>query len=103
MEKLTSESNFWDDNRRAQKILKEISTHKKWIEKVEVISTELTDFEELLDLTDGYEASSEAKEIPESLMTISSEFELLETATLLSGPNDASNAIANGGLTHGYF
>ncbi|MCP4705055.1 MAG: peptide chain release factor 2 [candidate division Zixibacteria bacterium] len=93
LEKLTSESNFWDDNRRAQKILKEISTHKKWIEKVENVSTELSDFEELIDLTEGDEDSSEAKEIRDSLGDISKEFELLETATLLSGPNDSSNAI----------
>jgi len=91
LEKLTAESNFWDDNRRAQKILKEISTHKKWIEKVENLSMELSDFGELLDLTD--DDSSDAKEIREALVKTSHEFELLETATLLSGPNDASNAI----------
>jgi len=93
LEKLTSESTFWDDNRHAQKVLKEISTHKKWIEKVENISMELSDFGELLDLTDGDENSSEAQEIRESLGKIFVEFELLETATLLSGRNDASNAI----------
>lgn len=54
---------------------------------------ELSDFEELLDLTDGDEDSSEAKEIRESLVNTSLEFEQLETATLLSGPNDSSNAI----------
>ncbi len=93
LEKLTSESNFWDDNRRAQKILKEISMHKKWIDKVENVSLELTDFEELLELTNDDEDSAEAKEIRDSLGQIYSDFELMETATLLSGPNDASNAI----------
>jgi len=93
LEKLTSVSDFWDDNQRARKILREISTHKKWIEKVENLSSELSDFEELLELTNGDENSSEVKEIQESLAKISNEFELLEIATLLSGPNDASNAI----------
>jgi len=60
---------------------------------VENLSSELSDFEELLELTNGDENSSEVKEIQESLAKISNEFELLEIATLLSGPNDASNAI----------
>ncbi len=54
---------------------------------------ELSDFEELLDLTNGDEDSSEVKEIRESLDKMYDEFALLETATLLSGPNDTSNAI----------
>ncbi len=60
---------------------------------MENLSSELSDFEELLELTNGDENSSEVKEIQESLAKISNEFELLEIATLLSGPNDASNAI----------
>lgn len=60
---------------------------------MENLSSELSDYEELLDLTEGDEDSSEAEEIRESLVKTSHEFELLETATLLSGPNDASNAI----------
>ncbi len=51
------------------------------------------DFEELIVLTEGNEDSPEIREIRESVDKLNDEFVLLETATLLSGPNDSSNAI----------
>lgn len=48
--------------------------------------------EDLLALTEG-EDSSEAKEIEQSLTQMGADMEKLEMATLLSGPDDARNAI----------
>lgn len=92
MEQLTHAQDFWGDNQRAQSILKEISEHRKWLDKVEKFSRDLCDMEELLALTEG-EDSSEAKEIEQSLTQMGADMEKLEMATLLSGPDDARNAI----------
>lgn len=92
MEQLTHAQDFWGDNQRAQSILKEISEHRKWLDKVEKFSRDLSDMEELLALTEG-EDSADAKEIEQSLTQMSADMEKLEMATLLSGPDDARNAI----------
>ncbi|UCD18643.1 MAG: peptide chain release factor 2 [Candidatus Zixiibacteriota bacterium] len=93
LEKLTSEPDFWDDNQNAQNILREISGHRRWVEKVEHFEQELSDLEELLALTDRDIDSADAKELQESLAALSSELDRLEFTTLLSGSNDARNAI----------
>jgi len=92
LEQLTHAQDFWGDNQRAQSILKEISEHRKWLDKVEKFSRDLSDMEELLALTEG-EDSADAKEIEQSLTQMSADMEKLEMATLLSGPDDARNAI----------
>lgn len=92
MEQLTHAQDFWGDNQRAQSILKEISEHRKWLDKVEKFSRDLSDMEELLALTEG-EDSADAKEIEQSLTQMGADMEKLEMATLLSGPDDARNAI----------
>jgi peptide chain release factor 2 len=92
LEQLTHAQDFWSDNQRAQSILKEISEHRKWLDKVEKFNRDLTDMEELLALTEG-EDSADAREIEQSLAQMRAEMEKLEMATLLSGPDDARNAI----------
>jgi peptide chain release factor 2 len=89
----TAKPEFWDDNRKAQTILKEISEHKKWVERIDKFSAELSDLEELLTLSEGPEDSAEVKEILESLRKMSDELDRLEMTTLLSSPDDIRNAI----------
>jgi peptide chain release factor 2 len=52
LEEKTLDQEFWNDNQKAQAVLKEISNHKKWIERIDNFSSELTDIEELADLID---------------------------------------------------
>ncbi|MBN2226483.1 MAG: peptide chain release factor 2 [candidate division Zixibacteria bacterium] len=93
LEKLTADPDFWNDNQKAQGILKEISGHKRWVEKIDTFEQELADVEELLTLTEGEEDSADAKELQESLAALEAEMGRLEFTTLLSGPDDARNAI----------
>jgi len=93
LEKLTADPDFWNDNQKAQGILKEISGHKRWIEKVDRFRQELDDLEELLSLTEGEADSAEAKELHDSLTAFNTDLNKLEFTTLLSGPDDARNAI----------
>ncbi len=92
LEKKTFEQDFWTDNQKAQAVLKEISSNKKWIEKVDVFASELIDLKELANLIEG-ENSGEAGEINESLQRLTIELDELEMTTLLSGRDDTRNAI----------
>lgn len=92
MEEKTFEQDFWTDNLKAQAVLKEISDNKKWIDKVDVFASELNDIEELISLIDE-EDSVEANEINQSLEKLIRELDRLELTTLLSGRDDARNAI----------
>ncbi len=92
MEEKTFEQDFWTDNQKAQTVLKEISDNKKWIEKVDVFASELSDIEELASLIED-DHSSEADEISESLEKLTRELDRLELTTLLSGRDDTRNAI----------
>jgi len=93
LQKKTADPDFWNDGQTAQSVLKEISEHKKWIDKVDGYTAELSDLKQLLELTDGDEDAAEVKEIKESLDRISVDLDRLEFATLLSGPDDARHAI----------
>ena len=93
LEQLTSAQDFWSDNQKAQAILKEISEHKKWMERVGRYNAELSDLDELFSLTNGDENSPDVVEIKHSLDQMVGEMEKLELTTLLSGPDDARNAI----------
>ena len=93
LEEKTFEQDFWTDNQRAQAVLKEISDHKKWIEKVDYFTSELNDLEELTNLIDD-ENSGEVDEISKSLERLTLELDRLELTTLLSGRDDARNAIS---------
>ncbi|MCP4685356.1 MAG: peptide chain release factor 2 [bacterium] len=91
MEAKTVEPGFWDDNQAAQTVLKEASRHKKWIDTMARLESDLDDSGELIEMIE--EDSSEAAEIKASLEKTGSELDKLEFAALLSGPDDHRNAI----------
>jgi peptide chain release factor 2 len=93
LEALTTEPDFWSDNQKAQIILKEISDHRKWIEKTDSLSSNLADLEELFNLTDGDTDAADLIELRQSLKKISAELDKFELTTLLSGDDDIRNAI----------
>ena len=92
LEEKTTDPDFWSDNQAAQSVLKEISDHKKWLEKIDKLTAELSDLEELAALT-ADEDSGGQNEIRLSLDDLGLILDKLEFTTLLSGPDDARNAI----------
>ena len=91
MEAQTIEPGFWDNNQKAQAILKEISRHKKWIESVARLNTELSDASEFLEMVEN--DSTELTEIENSLIQVNQELSRFELAAMLSGPDDHRDAI----------
>lgn len=72
-------------------MLKEISTHKRWLEAYARLRRELADAEELLDLVD--DGSDDAREVEASLERAAEQIAHLEMQTRLSGPDDQRDAI----------
>ena len=93
LEKVTAQPGFWDDNQGAQSVLQEISVHKKWLESHGKLAGDLKDIEELLNMADPGEDSSDAKELKTTLDELVMELEKLEFSALLSGPDDHRHAI----------
>ena len=60
---------------------------------MESLTSELSDLEELLELTEEEKDSGDLKEIHDSLAELGRKLDQLEITTLLSGPNDGNNAI----------
>ena len=91
MEAQTVEPGFWNNNQKAQAILKEISRHKKWIESIARLNTELSDASEFIEMVEN--DSTELTEIETSLIQVNQELSRFELAAMLSGPDDHRDAI----------
>lgn len=91
LELKTTAEGFWSNNQNAQTVLKQISSHKKWLEAYGKLVSELSDTAELIDLVEP--DSPDAKDMGASIEKLEEHLHKLEMATLLSGPDDARDAI----------
>ncbi len=89
-EKKTSESNFWDDNLSASKILKKIKSGKDKIETVNSLKLELEDLNFFLEMI---KAGEEVLEIEDLLNKYESQLNDFEIKILLSKEYDDCDAI----------
>ena len=95
LEKASTAEGFWDNNQAAQAVLKEISVHKKWLDGHSRLSADLSDLEELAEMTDPNDDSGDIEELTTALEEITTDLDKLEFAALLSGPDDHRNAIVS--------
>ena len=86
-----NESNFWDDQASANKVMKELKYLKSCVEPFENNYKKIKDFNELLVLSgDDQEMIAQIKA---EVDTLAKEIEQLEIQSFLSGSFDKSNAI----------
>lgn len=86
----TLSSNFWNDNEKAQNIMKRIS----FIESELTINTTKQELNELLEISEIVtENSSEYDEFKEKVTAMKQKIDILETETYLSGKYDTSDCI----------
>lgn len=71
-------------------MLKEISVHKRWLEGFDKLSADLSDIQELLDVTTE---EGDLDELAGHLDRLTKSLEKIEFEALLSGPDDHRNAI----------
>ncbi len=93
LEAKTTAQGFWDDNQAAQAVLKEISTHKKWVETHAKLTSDLTAVEELLDMPDLSDSVDDSREVIDTFTATKTEIEKFEFTSLLSGPDDYRDAL----------
>jgi len=95
----TENPNFWNEPEKAQKISQEISALEKFIKNWQNISQNITDFSEILEISNTEE---EIKDISEEISILEQNFYSSETELILSGEYDTHNVllslkVGNGG------
>ncbi|MBP5793304.1 MAG: peptide chain release factor 2, partial [Spirochaetaceae bacterium] len=91
-ESVTAQPGFWDDPKKAEKVLSEIKLLKNRIEPWKALLAEIEDAEALFELaTEGKDESLEA-EIKASLDTIKEKYDKLSILNLLSDEVDQNGA-----------
>ncbi|MCL6520302.1 MAG: peptide chain release factor 2 [Armatimonadetes bacterium] len=95
LEAQTAEAGFWDDQEKAQQVLKKIARLKQAVEPWLVLDKRIEDLQAFIELAAEEQDDSEEllKEINAELEIIRSQFSELELTTFLSGEHDASDAI----------
>ena len=93
LEAQISEPNFWNDQERAQKIVQQRSRVERALNSQEKFETAISDTEVLFEFAQTDESS--AQELQEVIPKLEKEVAKTVTEVLLSGENDASNAICS--------
>jgi peptide chain release factor 2 len=93
LESLTAQPNFWNDNERAQKILKEITGLKSWTSEWDKVKKQEEELSLLLDLAHDEEDANTFSEVETGLGQLEKSIEELELRRMLGGEDDERNAI----------
>lgn len=93
MEKSFLQADFWNDNQKAQAVLREVNSLKRWSEGWRDLSKKLEDVSILNQLATQEEDPQVLKEVEKSLADLGKELNDFEFQTLLSEEDDVKNAI----------
>ncbi|MGB2805777.1 MAG: PCRF domain-containing protein, partial [Candidatus Zixiibacteriota bacterium] len=93
MEKLSSQPGFWNDNQKAQLVLKEVSDLKRWSEKWSELSHRAEETSLLKDLVEEEKDAQAERDVTAILSELEKELDDFEFQTVLSGEDDSKNAI----------
>ena len=93
LEKQSTDSDFWNDNEKAQEILKEINVLKEWTESWETINNQKEEFVTLLELAKEEDDQTTFKELESTILELNSSIDDLELRRMLGGIDDKNNTI----------
>ena len=93
LEKITREPDFWNDNEKAQSVLKEINVLNSWTEAWDKGQKEHEELILLLELASEEEDEDTFKEVASGLGTLKETLTDLEFRRMLGGEDDDRNAI----------
>ncbi|MBU8899183.1 peptide chain release factor 2 [Corallococcus sp. H22C18031201] len=91
IERDSTQPGFWDDNTKAQALLKEKSTLESKVGTFDKAMRGLDDAQVLMELAAEANDADSAKEAEDSLLSLEGEVAKLELARMLSGPQDHNN------------
>ena len=87
-EELTTQSNFWENQENAQKVMNKIKTLKQRVEPWKELISEVSDIEALYELAEeSYDAETE-EEIKKMYAQANEKYEKLSVLNILSGEVD---------------
>ncbi|WP_181198376.1 peptide chain release factor 2 [Enhygromyxa salina] len=92
-EEATGDPSFWDDNDRAQKLLREQATIKKIVDEIDHAQQVLDDGRELYELAREESDPDSIREAWQSLQQADAMLAKLEFRRMLGGPHDADSAL----------
>ena len=93
LEEATAALDFWSDQEKAQKVLKEQSDLRQTLDQHSALVKELEDFRVLLELAADQEDVEILQEVSSGLANLVRQVRALELQTILSGEYDKGNAI----------
>ena len=91
IERDAGQANFWDDNAKAQQVLKEKASLEQLISRFERTERALEDAQVLLELAGSENDQTATAEGEQALKEIDSEIASLELSSMLSGEQDRNN------------
>ena len=89
LEESMASPGFWDDQERAQEVIRELKAAKGLVEPHAELAASLAACSELLELAEGDEETQ--AELGEEVVKLEADFEALEMRLALNGPYDASD------------
>jgi len=92
LEEKSTETDFWQDNQSASKLMQELQELKSDKEKIEKIKNEIKEAEEFLEIISEEDAKSQ-KDLERNVSLLEKEISGLELDFLLGGKYDRSDAI----------
>ncbi|WP_198935456.1 peptide chain release factor 2 [Chlorobium sp. KB01] len=93
LEKITADPAFWNDQKEAHKILKELNEHKTWTEGYEKLAAKEKVCLDELEIASELEDESFSDELSIAIAEIEQEIAAIEFKNMLSGKDDAGNAL----------
>ena len=93
LEAKTTDPNFWNDNEKAQNILKNINNLKAWTDSWDSIRSEHEELEVLLELAKEEDDEKTLQEASEQIKKLNIQIEDLELRRMLGDEDDQRNAI----------
>ncbi|WP_156946446.1 peptide chain release factor 2 [Desulfitibacter alkalitolerans] len=93
LEAMINQPGFWDDQQKAQEIMKQLNGLKAKIHQIQEMETYLEEVEIMCQLSEEENDTDLLKEIEAKLVSIEDEVEKLQIEVLLSEPYDKNNAI----------
>lgn len=93
LEKMTSDPAFWNDQKAAHKTLKELNDHKSWVDEYEKLTTKARACQDECDIAIELGDESFSDELTALLAAIEHDIGAMEFKNMLSGKDDAGNAM----------
>jgi peptide chain release factor 2 len=95
LEELSAGGAFWDDQQQAQKLLKQLADHRSWVEAYRATERALGDLAALAEMAVADETAFSDGELDSEYQRTSELFGNLELRAMLTGKDDALNAIVH--------